>query len=68
MYISASFEMTQEFLYLYLVMYSVMMYTGAFVICKLDNAGAKAGPELCCSDISNLVNDAQADVELYVQH
>ena len=49
-------------------MYSVVMYTGAFVICKLDNAGAKAGPDLCCSDISSLVNDAQADVELYVQH
>ena len=39
-YLSASFEMTRELLYLYLVIYSMVMYTCAFVIRKLDNAGA----------------------------
>ena len=68
-YLSASFEMLRELLYLCLVIYSMVMYTGTFAVCKLDNAGALAGPDLSCSDISGLVHSkAQADVELYVPH
>ena len=39
-YLSASFEMLRELLYLCLVIYSMVMYTGTFAVCKLDNAGA----------------------------